>query len=231
MKTRRNKVNAKALSLDISLGFMVYLFGQLVAISVAVGLGYSGESTFQTLLLYMVSGIAMIGALTMVLRRRRISFASLGLQKLKLSDLWSGLLGFGLYLVAVSVVFRMLDVLVPTINLDQTQDLGLPETLSTIELVVSYVALAIIPPIAEELLFRGYAYTRLRFWGLGKWASALSVSVLFGLAHGQVNVAVDTFILSLAMIWAMGLGKGSLWPAVFIHWLKNSLAFFALFIL
>lgn len=59
--------------------------------------------------------------------------------------------------------------------------------------------------------------------------AAVFSSMLFALAHGQWNVAIDTFILSFALIWVFE-KTGSIWASVLLHALKNLIAFGAIFI-
>ena len=61
-------------------------------------------------------------------------------------------------------------------------------------------------------------------------AAAIFTSGTFGLVHGQWNVAIDTFVLSMVMI-ALYEKTKNLWACVFLHGLKNFVAFLALFVL
>ncbi len=61
-------------------------------------------------------------------------------------------------------------------------------------------------------------------------AAAVFTSGTFGLVHGQWNVAIDTFILSMVMI-ALYEKTKNLWACIFLHGLKNLVAFLALFVL
>lgn len=60
-------------------------------------------------------------------------------------------------------------------------------------------------------------------------AAAIFTSGTFGLVHGQWNVAIDTFVLSMVMIFLYEKTK-NLWACVFLHGLKNLVAFLALFV-
>ena len=84
--------------------------------------------------------------------------------------------------------------------------------------------------LVEELMFRGYLYSRLRSTKLSYIVSSLIVSVLFGLAHRQLNISIDTFILSMVMIYVLR-ERDSLWATIGMHFIKNSFAFLAVFVL
>jgi membrane protease YdiL (CAAX protease family) len=55
-------------------------------------------------------------------------------------------------------------------------------------------------------------------------------SAIFGFAHGQWNVGVDTFALSLALCY-LAYKTNSLWPSVLLHSLKNLIAFILVFVI
>lgn len=117
---------------------------------------------------------------------------------------------------------------VPGFNVDQTQDVGFNDINGTTQLVVTFIALVVLAPIAEELIFRGYLFGNARKY-LGFIPAALITSVLFGLVHGQWNVGLDTFVLSMFLCYLRD-STGSIWSSVFLHAFKNGLAYFLLFI-
>ena len=61
------------------------------------------------------------------------------------------------------------------------------------------------------------------------WLPATLVSALFGVAHGQWNVGLDVFVLSMV---ACGLREatGSIWAGIVLHMIKNMVAFMATFV-
>lgn len=63
-----------------------------------------------------------------------------------------------------------------------------------------------------------------------KLAAALFTSSVFGLVHAQWNVAIDTFALSMVLIYLYE-KTNNLWTAVLVHGLKNLIAFIVLFVL
>jgi membrane protease YdiL (CAAX protease family) len=113
-------------------------------------------------------------------------------------------------------------------SFDQTQDLGL-ESISGWLLPLTFIALVIVPPIVEEVLFRGFLYGRLNYHRYSMLVSALVTSVAFALVHGQLNVGVDTFVLSMVMIYMLE-KRQSLWVTITMHAIKNTVAFLALFV-
>lgn len=90
------------------------------------------------------------------------------------------------------------------------------------------VAAAVIAPLGEEIVFRGYWLERLRSWWGGTVAIAVS-SLLFAIAHswsateGVGVLVVQTLIMGCLLAW-LRLASGSIWPAVLAHAANNALA-------
>ncbi len=136
------------------------------------------------------------------------------------------------------VAFSIIGQLVSGFDIGARQEVGFDSQLITqrYELVLAYLTLVVIGPVVEELLFRGYLHGVLRR-KLPAWLTVLLVSLVFGALHLgigltdklQWNVAIDTFVLSL---WLGFLRHytGTVWLSIFVHIIKNSLAFFLMFV-
>jgi len=59
--------------------------------------------------------------------------------------------------------------------------------------------------------------------------AALVTSLVFAAVHGQWNVAIDTFALSLVLC-ALREVTGTIWAGILLHMFKNAIAFYVLFI-
>jgi len=169
------------------------------------------------------------------LKRRKADFKTIGLKRRpQWRDLGYVLLGFGvyfaLYVVAVSIVQHLVH-----INVDQQQQLGFDGAHGG-ELVPVFISLVLLPPIAEEILVRGFLYSGLKK-GLPKIWAVLLTSGLFAMAHLEAGsgapllwiAAIDTFVLSLVLIYLRE-KTGSLWASIGLHMLKNGVAFLSLFV-
>lgn len=132
-----------------------------------------------------------------------------------------------IYLIVSNIIISIAT-RVPGFNADQQQDIGFSTAGTTMDMTIAFIGLVIIAPLAEELLFRGYLFGKLRSQN-GFWISAIFTSVVFGIVHGQWNVGVDVFVLSL-FLCALRERSGSVWPGVFLHATKNGVAYFFLFI-
>lgn len=155
--------------------------------------------------------------------KQRMSRKEIGIDRpMQWKDIGIGIAGLILYVLLAMGALALLK-LIPGVNADQAQELDVGSVYGISKMMV-FVVLVIITPFVEELLFRGIIYGGLRTRGLPVWAAALIISVLFGLAHGQLNVAVDVFCLSLIACYTREL-TGSIWAGVVLHMIKNFIAF------
>jgi membrane protease YdiL (CAAX protease family) len=85
-------------------------------------------------------------------------------------------------------------------------------------LVLTFVFLAVLTPVGEELLFRGVITNALLRYG--PVVGVLSSSAIFALAHG-INIALPTaFVVGIIAAELMR-RSGSVWPAVAVHTVNN----------
>lgn len=136
--------------------------------------------------------------------------------------------GFVIYMVLSAILLQTATRYFPGIDIDQAQDVGFSGISQYYEYILAFITLVVLPPLAEELLFRGYLYGKLRRVS-SVAVSVLLTSLVFGLVHMQWNVGIDTFALSLVLCVLREM-TGSIWSSILLHMLKNGLAFFILFI-
>jgi membrane protease YdiL (CAAX protease family) len=144
-------------------------------------------------------------------------------------DAGLSLAAYGAYFVLFLIVVSLIDRFIPTFDLNEAQELGITQPDSLIEYFGIFLILVVIPPVTEELIFRGYMFSSLRE-RISFWPTAILVSIAFAVVHEQWNVGVDVFILSMFLCLLREWTK-SLWPAIFLHALKNSVAFIVLYII
>lgn len=159
---------------------------------------------------------------------KRVDLKQLGLQRvMSWSDLLYGPLGFIPYIIASTIITVLAIQFIPWFNHSQTQDLGLLSVGSGMNAFIAFVLLVFIAPFAEETLFRGYLYGKVKGY-VGVVAATLFVSVCFGAVHGQWNVAIDVFALSVVLCGLREI-TGSIWAGIVLHMVKNTVAFMALY--
>lgn len=178
-----------------------------------------------------------LGILYWFMKFRSVSWRDIGLGRGPLSgDFGIAFVIFGIYFVTLITVTALINALVPIIDTQQKQQITFESASGTTELLMAFVALVIIVPIVEEIMVRGVLYSGLRTQ-FRKITAALLASFIFGIAHLQLETsapplwiaAIDTFILSMFLIWLRE-KTGSLWAGIGVHSIKNGLAFIALFI-
>lgn len=160
----------------------------------------------------------------------------LGLRRPRLKDAGYVLLGAALYFGVYIAIMTVVAGLTP-IDLEQQQDIGFDGARGLQNLAWVFAALVILPPIVEEIVFRGYLYGGLRRKN-GIVGSAIITSVIFGYLHSTQAVeggtlwvaAIDTFVMSMVLCYLRE-KSGSILPGIGVHAIKNCVAFIAIFIL
>lgn len=88
------------------------------------------------------------------------------------------------------------------------------EQLLASQLAVQIIGLGILVPVAEELIFRGLLYARIRRT-LPVWASVLTASVIFALYHGNVIQILFAFPMAIILTLLYEKGKWISYPILF----------------
>jgi hypothetical protein len=227
---------------------IIFFFSQIIAgliVSIYPFLiGYNSLQTkdwmnkiFTQFLLVLLVEILVILIVFWFLKRRNRKPKDIGLIQFKLRDVLYALAGFGIYFVGFVIIAILINILLPNVNLDQHQQIGFENTKSGMDLVIVFTSLVILPPVAEEILCRGFLYTGLRS-KMSFMRAGLITSIIFAAAHLQFGsdapllwvAAIDTFVLSIVLVYLRE-KTGSLWASILLHGLKNSLAYVYLFII
>ena len=179
-------------------------------------------------LFYVILFIILVGVPRVVFGWRT-SAKLLGVDRsLKWADIGLALSGIVFYFVAAVFVMWLVGEFFPQIDQDQAQDVGVTMPFGYERYWVFFL-FVILAPIMEELIFRGYMHGVLRKNGVSAVLTIIIVSVLFGAAHGQWNVAINVGVLSIVMGIARE-ATGTIWPGVVMHMIKNGIAFYALYV-
>lgn len=210
------------------LGFMVGLSQAFYGADNALTRLAENNAVVVNFVLFASARLTALVWLYSLMRRRGKGWSDLGLQRfpwLKSSGLIT--IAAGVFLFASYRIFTLLDQVAPGLDLEQEQEIVFTAASNTPELVLSAVALIVIAPVVEEIIFRGILLPVFikRF---GMIAAAVITSLLFGLVHLQLNVFIVTFVLGLLLAW-LYYRTLSLWPAIILHSLKNLVAFLVIF--
>jgi uncharacterized protein len=188
---------------------------------------------FLVLLVQNLLFIAVPLVRTRLLRREPL--AAIGLQAP--SPLRLVLFGFGLGAL-VLVGNALLGLLFSSLGIRQNQAEQYPLYAGDyMGQALFMLGAAVIVPIGEEILFRGYLFGTLRRIGAGRsWglpAAYLVSAVVFGLAHslaatqGIVGLIVPTTVMGLLLAWGVQ-RTGSVLPSIVAHSVNNGVALIAL---
>lgn len=130
---------------------------------------------------------------------------------------WAALLGLGSIL--------------PTEYLVEKINLTMPDTTrmmfeEVMKVSWGYVAIGLMVPIAEEIVFRGAIQHTLQV-ALGKRYPCIAIvisALIFGFIHLNKAQGVHAFVIGLLLGW-MFYRTGSILPGLVFHWVNNSVAY------
>lgn len=219
-------VGATFIAAQLMIVFGIMLLGEL-----GVPLPADNDVVFNTVvaaLVYTLTLVMVVG-LPYKLARRRTTRKDLGLTRLvSWLDILLTPAAIVIYFIFSATLIYLVSLVVPGIDLDEAQEVGFSDLSGRMQYVLAFLTLVVIAPIAEEILFRGYLFGKLKKH-VPIWLAIMVTSALFALAHGQWNVALDTFALSIVLCVLREM-TGSIWAGILLHMAKNGIAFYFLFI-
>ena len=186
-------------------------------------------TTVRSALIYVLSLTLIIFVPKLIKKTWATSFEKLGLKKfLTFTDIGIGIISFIATIIISSIVLPILQSM-NLIDAGQAQVTGYENLYNPADRIVGFIALVIIAPIAEELIFRGWLYDKLKKYCKTSVAIILT-SALFGLLHGQWNVGITVAIMSAVMCVSREL-TGTIHAGIITHMLKNGIAFWYIYII
>ena len=170
-------------------------------------------------------------------KHKIINYRELGLHDWPTwTDIGLAPVGYIVYLI-LAAGFVALFSLLPWFNAGEVQEVGFSYYVTGGDRLVAFLTLVVVAPIAEEIIFRGWLYGRMREELLKKFSNRTSmvisiflVSLLFGIVHMQWNVGVNVFALSLVLCTLREI-TGTIHAGILLHMLKNGIAFYLLFVM
>lgn len=179
-----------------------------------------------TLALIMIDALGSFAFIRYFLRKYQVGWADLGFRSFNPFKAVLYIAGlFIVFILAVQVLYILVQVLVPAFNPDQAQTNEFTN-LGPNFYTYALIALVVLPPLVEEPVFRGFLFPAFakRFGLIG---GAVFSSILFGFAHLQPNVGVYTFVIGLVLCF-LYVRLGSIVPGIALHMFNNYIAFMAL---
>lgn len=222
-------------SSQIVAGFLISLYPAVRSWTQAQSLQWLTQSVAAQFGYVLMAEALAVGMVLKALRYAKVLYARIGLIRPRPSDVMWAFTAYALYFITYAVVVTVVSNLLPQINTTQEQQIGFETARSTGELGLVFISLVVLPPIAEEIMFRGFLFSGLRA-KYRFWPAAIVTSILFGIAHLQFGAdapllwvaAIDTFILGCFLAYLRD-KTGSLWPPMCLHAIKNCVAFLILF--
>ena len=183
-----------------------------------------------------ISEILVVYAVYLWLKHFKRQLKDIGLKMIRWLDGIRALIAYPVYMILFWLLLTGATLLFPSINVNQAQHIGFSSVHGYYQLILTFIGLVIIVPIAEEILFRGFLFSSLKK-GLPVILAGILTSVIFAGLHlpeggraGPLWVgAIDTFSLSLVLVY-LRQKTGSLWSGICLHALKNGVAFVILFV-
>lgn len=188
-----------------------------------------------------------------------VTKSDLGLNELPTwTDIGLAPVGLIVYALLASLLTALFSIF-PWFNIAEAQDVGFNTMVLTSDRIFAFITLVIIAPIAEELIFRGYLYRKIKDIFYKKDSQILSekaiqksvkkrkkfnfknreftaiviaaliTSLAFGIMHGQWNVGVNVFAMSIVLCIMREI-TGSIYAGILLHMLKNAIAFYLLYV-
>ncbi|MDB5185601.1 MAG: hypothetical protein JWL85_124 [Candidatus Saccharibacteria bacterium] len=234
-----------AIGVTVLVYFAAQILGSILAGIYPLLQGWSVDRTTDWLahsvhaqfIMVLLVEVITVWFIWLYLRHKKASFRDIGLRKPQIRDIGLAIAGFAAYFAIYLVTLTVIKSFVPGLNLEQEQELGFSKTTVGWSLGLIFVSLVILPPIVEEIVCRGFLYTGLRS-KLAFLPAAIITSIMFACAHlqwGSGNAllwvaAIDTFILSMVLVYLRE-RTGALGAPIFLHMIKNGLAFAVLFVI
>lgn len=87
-----------------------------------------------------------------------------------------------------------------------------------------YLAVGLLAPMAEEVVFRGAILGSLLKWSKRPWLAVVISALLFSLSHGNPEQMPHAFLIGILLGW-MYYRTGSIVPTITYHWVNNTIAY------
>ncbi len=179
----------------------------------------------------------LVMLLIILVPRKNTNRVSLGLRETPTwTDIGLAPVGFVVYLFLAAGLVAIFSFF-PWFNAEEAQEIGFSLYSVGFDRVIAFVTLVVIAPIAEEIIFRGWLYGKMREKLNEKVSNRTSmlisiflVSFLFGIIHLQWNVGVNVFALSVVLCGLREI-TGTIYSGILLHIIKNAVAFYYLFVL
>ncbi len=223
---------------EIIAGFIVLIYPILQGFNSLQTINWLQQSIIGQFFYIFLTEVIVVGAIFLYLKRRKISLKFLGLKRFQMIDLFYALLLVPFFYTSYILIVDLAVKLNSGLNVTQKQHIGFNSSIvhGPEYLILTFISLVILPPIAEEIMFRGFLFGNLRKI-VPLFPAIILTSILFALPHlfegGKSGLlwiaAIDTFILSIFLI-ILRLKTKRIYASIFLHSINNLLAFVAIYL-
>lgn len=201
--------------------------------SSTVGVTIVQSSLFLLLLILFSSVPYLFGQKSHLTKAKKRSdrMHVMGLGRLPESnDLLYAVAGLAAYYLIAGLIAGLAGLVLSDGLLSQAQETGYQVIGNNwLDVVVIIVSLVLVTPLLEELIFRGFLFGKL-VQTTNLVLAIIVTSAVFALAHGQLNVALVTFVMS-GISCLLRLKTGAIWASIGLHMFINLVASILVFIL
>lgn len=201
--------------------------------SSTVGVTIVQSSLFLLLLILFSSVPYLFGQKSHLTKAKKRSdrMHVMGLGRLPESnDLLYAVAGLAAYYLIAGLIAGLAGLVLSDGLLSQAQETGYQVIGNNwLDVVVIIVSLVLVTPLLEELIFRGFLFGKL-VQTTNLVLAIIVTSAVFALAHGQLNVALVTFVMS-GISCLLRLKTGAIWTSIGLHMFINLVASILVFIL
>lgn len=193
------------------------------------------NSAIAQFFIFFSSSLIMAAGAWGILKFLKQPLAQIGVTWPNIRNLLQGALAFVPYFIALIITIAFVGTFIPSVDVNQEQEIFTAPVAGP-NLILVFIALAVLPPLVEEFMFRGVLFTGLRKKLSFLWTTVI-VSVVFGSLHLSASsdgplwiAAIDTALLSFFLCYLRE-RTGTIWAGVALHFVKNFIAFMTLFVI
>ena len=125
--------------------------------------------------------------------------------------------------LVISYIVAILQSFLSTVGVTIPESDFTINTPDTASIVMQFVYVILLGPLAEELVYRGLILTLIK--PFGKWLAVFVSALIFGLMHGNIPQMASSFASALVM-GVVAVQCGSIIPTLVIHICNNLMASF-----
>lgn len=196
------------------------IFSAVLALSPIYNQYFTSSAVFSCVsIFYSLFAVALPFFAAWLIFRGKKTFSDIPLGRSRLSTGKTSLIIFACFggCLIANYIVNILSAFFEAFGFNISTATG-PDPTNARELLLSFVATAIVPPLLEELIIRGF--TLEHFKKYGNSFAILASAYIFAIFHGTPQQIPFAFICGLFLGYA-ACATGSLWTSIIIHALVN----------